>query len=51
MAKVGLKKHHYIMLRRRGLDPKNFEMVKETYGSVYFRDRRNGTIKIVNKKN
>lgn len=45
------KKHQYIMLRRRGLDPKNYEPIKETYGSVYFRDKRDGSIKIINKKN
>lgn len=39
------------MLQRRGLDPKNFEMVKETYACVYIRDKRDRTIKILNKRN
>ena len=43
--------NHRVMLRRRGLDPANYELVKETYGSVYLRDKRDGSIKIINKQN
>ena len=43
--------NHRVMLRRRGLDPTNYELVKETYGSVYLRDKRDGSIKIINKQN
>lgn len=39
------------MLHYRGLDPVNYELVKETYGSMYLRDKRDGSIKIINKKN
>lgn len=39
------------MLRRRGLDPKDFVVVKDTYVSLYIRDLRNGRIKIINKNN
>ena len=39
------------MLRRRGLDPKDFVVVKDTYVSLYVRDLRNGRIKIINKNN
>lgn len=39
------------MLRRRGLDPKDFIIVKDTYVSLYVRDLRNGRIKIINKNN
>lgn len=39
------------MLRRRGLDPKNYTLVKETYGSFYIRDIRSGTVRIINKCN
>lgn len=40
-----------IILKRRGLDPKNFELVKELYGSLYVRDIRDGKIKVINKVN
>lgn len=40
-----------IILQRRGLDPKNFELVKELYGSLYVRDIRDGKIKVINKVN
>lgn len=46
-----LSTNHQVMLRRRGLDPKNFELVKETYGTLYVRDIRDGKLKIINKKN
>lgn len=42
---------HKTMLRRRGLDPKNFVFVKETYGTLYVRDIRTGIVKILNKHN
>lgn len=42
---------HRKMLQVRNLDPRNYEFVKETYGSLYVRDKRTGTIKIINKKN
>ena len=38
-----------IMLRRRGLDPKDVVVVKDTYVSLYVRDLRTGAIKIFNK--
>lgn len=49
--KTKLTSNHKLMLRRRGLDPKHYIFVKETYGSVYFRDTRDGSTKIVNKCN
>ena len=39
------------MLRCRGLDPNNYTFVKETYGSIYIRDKRFGAVKIINKCN
>jgi hypothetical protein len=42
---------HREILRRRGMDPKNFVVVKETYGSLYVRDIRIGKIKIIEKQN
>lgn len=39
------------MLQRRGLDPKNFKVIRETYVSLYLRDLRNGRIKIIMKQN
>lgn len=39
------------MLRRRSLDPKNYEFVKETYCSLYVRDIRTGKNLIIFKHN
>ena len=39
------------MLRRRGLDPKDYELVKDTYVCMYIRDLRFGRIKLINKNN
>lgn len=41
---IKMKYYHKEMLRKRGLDPKNYELVKNTYTSVYFRDIRTGKI-------
>ena len=43
------KSHHYQMLKIRGLNPKNFTLVKDTYTSLYLRDKRDGSIKILYK--
>ena len=51
MAKSTFTNNQKIMLRRRGLDPKNFIFVKETYGVLYVRDIRSGKIKPINKCN
>lgn len=50
-CKDGLTSNHRVMLRRRGLDPANFELIKETYGSLYLRDKRDGSTKIIYKQN
>lgn len=42
---------HYEMMHRRGLTPKNYTLVKETYAALWLRDKRDGTIKIINKYN
>ena len=47
MAK--LTSNQKAMLLRRGLDPKLYSFVKETYTSVYFRHVITGTIKIITK--
>lgn len=39
------------MIRRRGLDPKNYVVLKETISSLYLKDVRSGTIKILAKLN
>ena len=39
------------MIRRRKLDPANFRFIKETYCALYLRDKRDGSIKIINKQN
>ena len=50
-CKDGVTSNHRVMLRRRGLDPANFELIKETYGSLYLRDKRDGSTKIIYKQN
>ena len=42
---------HKKFLQRRGLDPKDYVFVKETYGALYIRNIHAGVIKIINKKN
>lgn len=46
-----LNKNQWAMLRRRGMDPKKFSFVKESYGCLYVRNIHTGQIKIINKYN
>jgi hypothetical protein len=46
-----LQHRHRAMLQRRGVDPKNYALIKETYSSVYLRDLRDGSLKILYKFN
>lgn len=46
-----LTSNQIIMLRRRGLDPKNYVLLKSTYSSLYLRDLRDGSLKIIQKMN
>lgn len=39
------------MLKRRGLNPDDYVIVKNTYGSLYVKNIHTGTVKIINKKN
>jgi len=39
------------MLRLRGLDPKNYLLLRNTYAALWLRDIRDGSMKIINKKN
>ena len=39
------------IIRRRGLDPNNYEVIKDTITSLYLRDKRTGKIKIITKRN
>lgn len=39
------------MLRRRGIDPRHYMLLKSTYTSLYLRDLRDGKIKILYKWN
>ena len=39
------------MLQRRGMDPRNFVVIKDTYTSLYLRDVRDGTVRILFKFN
>ena len=46
-----LNTNQCIMLRRRGLDPKNYVVIKDTYTTLYLRDIRDGSIKLISKYN
>ena len=39
------------ILRIRGLDPKDYVFVKETYVTLFVRNIHTGQIKIINKQN
>ena len=39
------------MLRKRGLDPKNYLVLRNTYAALWLRDIRDGSMKILDKKN
>lgn len=41
---------HYQMLRCRGLSAKNYTLIKDTYVCLYLRDKRDGSIKILQKR-
>ena len=45
------KPHHYQMLKCRGLDANKYEFVKETYGSLYIRNKETKVVKILYKNN
>ena len=40
-----------LMLRRRGLDPKDYVVVRETYGSTWFLNLKTWKYKIIDKRN
>lgn len=39
------------LLRRRGLNPKDYVLVKALYGAIWVRNIHTGTVKIINKQN
>lgn len=39
------------MIIRRGLDPNNYDVIKDTITSLYLRDRRTGKVMILYKRN
>jgi len=40
-----------VMIKRRGLDPKNYAVLSETYSSLYLLDLRYNKVKILYKRN
>jgi hypothetical protein len=46
-----LKDHQKRMLLWRGMDPKNYLVIKDTYASLYLLDLRYGKVKIITKLN
>lgn len=51
MAKKKFDSNDKAVLRRRGLNPDDYEFVKETYCALYIRNKLTGIIKILNKSN
>lgn len=49
--KASFTANQQTMLRRRGLNPNDWALVKSTYGSIYIRNIHTGRIKIINKQN
>lgn len=49
--KQPFKPYHHQMLKCRGLDTKDYEIVKETYGSLYIRHKKTKVVKILYKHN
>lgn len=49
--KKQFNKNHKVSLTRRGLDPKDYVFVKETYCALYVRNIHTGVLKIINKCN
>jgi hypothetical protein len=46
-----LKYNHRVMLKRRGINPDNYLLIKSTYSSLYLRDIRDGSVRIIYKNN
>ena len=44
-----LSKRQKDMLRRRNVNPNDYEFVKETYCALYVRNIHTGSIKVLNK--
>lgn len=38
------------IIRRRGLDPANYDVIKDTITSLYLLDKRSGKIQIITKR-
>ena len=47
----GFTSNQLTMLRRRGLDPKDYVLVKNTYGALYIKNVNTGVTKIIYKQN
>lgn len=43
--------HERRIILRRGLDPTNYVVIKNTPVALYLRDQRTGLTKIINKQN
>lgn len=50
-SKIAMTYNHKRMIRGRGLDPNNYDVIKDTYTSLYLRDKRTGRIKILTRYN
>lgn len=45
------KRNQKEMIKRRGLNPADYIVLKDTFASLYLKDLRNGRIKIIYKQN
>lgn len=50
-SKIAMTYNHKRMIRGRGLDPANYDVIKDTITSLYLRDRRTGKVMILYKRN
>lgn len=46
-----LTSRHKELLKRRGLDPNEYVLVRALYGSIWVKNTRTGTVKIIDKLN
>ena len=51
MEEKKLTYNQKLMLKRRGLNPDHYVVVKDLYSSLWLKDVRTGKVKIVNKSN
>ena len=51
MEEKKLTSNHKTILRRRGMNPDHYVVVKELYGSLWVKNIHTGNVKVINKHN